>query len=281
MCYNISMEQILKYNSDEVIVYYERTKQPRSTDFYSSHIHNNYELLYFYDGDVDFIINGSIYHLQKNEMLVIKPAVYHHVRVLSARPYERIVFNFHESALQKELIPIARSMNIFYRVEQNSPLKHIFDYIRDCSPNFSHDELTYLARSALNTIFMNMRYLENHTVKEKQRVNSTLEQILLYIDENPTMPLNITVLSQHFNLSESWIAHAFKKHLGVSPANYINRKKIFYAQSLINMGMSPVQASEICSYINYTTFYRQYKKYLGVHPAKHKKELPQQTKKST
>lgn len=275
------MKQILKYHATELSMHYERSKQPRSTDFYSSHIHNDYELLYFYDGDADFIVNGSIYHLQKNDMLFVKPAVYHNVRVLSSRPYERIVFNFHESVLRKELVPIARSMNLFYRVEASSPLKHIFDYIRDCSSTFTHEELMFLAKSALNTILMNVKYLENLAVKEKQVVNSTIEKILLYIDENPTMPLTISHLSQQFNLSESWIAHAFKKHLGTSPANYINRKKIFYAQSLIHMGMSPVQASETCSYINYTTFYRQYKKYLGVRPAQHKKEVAEEMEKST
>ena len=61
------------YNFNENFCNYSVSKAPKSKDFYDSHIHNNYELLFFFDGDADFIINGSIYHLQKNDLLLIKP----------------------------------------------------------------------------------------------------------------------------------------------------------------------------------------------------------------
>ncbi len=268
------MNQLLKYHFSEITMRHERTKHPRSSDLYSSHIHNDYELLFFYDGDADYIINGAIYHLQKGDLILVKPAVYHNIRLLSSRTYERIIFNFRECVLREELIPFVRNMETFYRIEPNEPVKKLFDYIRDCSAFFSAQEREDLARDTINNILTNVKYLKQQETKENETVNSNLEKILLYIDEHPTMPLNVAHLSQLFNLSESWIAHAFKKELGVSPAYYINRKKIVYAQSLINMGMSPVQAAETCSYINYTTFYRQYKKYLGAGPAEHKKTPP-------
>lgn len=265
------MKRYLRQNQSELFMSYERIKQPRSSIMYSSHIHNCYELLYFYDGDVDFIINGAIYHLQKHDMMLVKPAIYHHIRVLSSRPYERFVIHFYESVVRKDLLPVLRNMETFYRIEPSEPIRKIFDYARDCAGTFDKNEYLYLAEGCLNNILTNVKYLQKPAPKEKEDVDSHLEKILLYIDEHPTLPLNIAHLSQLFNLSESWIAHAFKKHLGVSPAHYINRKKIVYAQSLIDMGMSPVQAAEACSYINYTTFYRQYKKYLGVGPSERRK----------
>ena len=84
----------MRYNDLELWVLYERTPHPVSSEVYSSHIHNNYELLYFYDGDADYIINGAVYHLQKNDLMLVKPTLYHNIRILSSRPYERIVFHF-------------------------------------------------------------------------------------------------------------------------------------------------------------------------------------------
>lgn len=265
------MKQNLFHHKNDLFCFHGITKEPKSKDFYASHIHNDYEMLFFCDGDADFIIGGSIYHLQKNDLLLIKPNVYHHLRLLSSHPYERVVFNFRENTVLEEIRPFLQNADCFYRVDAHTPIRRILDNIRECSSVFSETEFHYLTKTSLNHILLHLKYLSSHVVKEKIVSNSTLENILLYIDENPTLPLTITFLSEKFNLSESWIAHSFKKVLGVSPSQYINRKKIIYAQSLINMGVPPVQAAEDCGYINYTTFYRQYKKYLGVSPAEDSK----------
>ena len=266
------MKPVLKYNASDISGAFLSIDTPTTKNIYNSHIHNNYELLFFYNGDADYIIGGSIYHLQKNDLLLIKPAVYHHIRILSARPYERIVLNFSESVLLPELVPFVRNTGNFFRVESNSPLKRIMDNLRDASPMFVGDEYDYWLKSSLNQILLNLKYFSSITIKEKITSHSVLEQILLYIDENPTLPLSISFLAEKFNLSQSWIAHSFKNMLGISPSQYINRKKITYAQSLIKMGMPPVQAAETCGYVNYTTFYRQYKKYLEVAPAQDAKD---------
>lgn len=266
------MKPVLKYNLADVSGAFRSNGTPMTKDFYSSHIHNNYELLFFYNGDADYIVGGAIYHLQKNDLLLIKPAVYHHIRILSSRPYERIVLNFNETALLPELVPFVRSMGSFFRVEEDSPLKRIMDNLRDSTPSFNGNEHDYWLKSSLNQILLSLKHFSSFTVKEKIASRSVLEQILLFIDENPTLPLSIAFLAKKFNLSQSWIAHSFKNTLGVSPSQYINRKKITYAQSLIKMGTPPVQAAEMCGYVNYTTFYRQYKKYLGVSPAEDAKD---------
>ena len=265
------MKQNLLYHRHDLNCFHTITKEPKSKDFYDSHIHNDYELLFFYDGDADFIIGGSIYHLQKNDLLLIKPNVYHHLRLLSSRPYERVVFHFRENSVLEEVRPFLQNTDCFYRVDAHTPIRRILDNIRESSSVFSEAEFRYLTKTSLNHILLHLKHLSSHVVKEKIVSNSTLETILLYIDENPALPLTIASLSEKFNLSQSWIAHSFKKVLGVSPSQYINRKKIIYAQSLINMGISPVQAAEACGYVNYTTFYRQYKKYLGVSPAQDSK----------
>lgn len=265
------MKHTYIYNASDFYCTHIATKAPKSKDFYSSHIHNDYELLFFYDGDADYIVGGSIYHLQKNDLLLIKPAVYHQLRILSSRPYERIVFNFREKVLWDGIVDFAKGAESFYRIEATSPIKRIFDNIRDTQYLVPQAEFEYFCTTALNQILLHLKYFSLPVVKEKTTANSTLEMILLYIDENPTLPLTISSLSKTFNLSQSWIAHSFKKTLGISPSQYINRKKITYAQSLINMGTSPVQAADLCGYVNYTTFYRQYKKYLGASPAQDRK----------
>ena len=266
------MKENLTYNCIDISFKHLFTKAPRSDDFYASHVHNHYELLFFCDGDADFIINGAIYHLQKNDLLLIKPQAYHHLHILSSRPYERSILHFQEEDLLEELRPVAQSTDSFYRLDSDSSIKRIFDNLRACESTFNEEDFACLVKTSLQQILLNLKYFSAPTIKEEEIQKSALEEILSYIDENPTLPLTIADLSKKFNLSESWIAHSFKKALGISPSQYINRKKIIYAQSLINMGIHPVQAAETCGYVNYTTFYRQYKKYLGVSPAEDAKK---------
>lgn len=267
------MKESLLYNSKNMHCFYGVTKAPKAKDFYGPHFHEDYELLFFYDGDADFTIGESHYHLQKNDLLLIQPNVYHRLQPLSSHPYERVVFTFSKEVILEELRPFLQSANSLYHIEANAPIKRIFDNVRESLEVFSKEEFEYFSATSLNQVLLQLKYFSPHTEKETNGGSSTLESILLYIDENLASPLTIADLSKQFNLSESWIAHSFKKALGVSPSQYINRKKIIYAQSLIHKGIPPMQAAEECGYANYTTFYRQYKKHLGISPAEDTKPV--------
>ena len=64
----------------------------------------------------------------------------------------------------------------------------------------------------------------------------------------------------------------FRTQMGMSVTQYIRVKKILYAQALIQNGLPPTLAAQYCSYDNYSTFYRNYKKILLHSP---EQDLPQ------
>lgn len=266
------MKKNILYTFKNMQCFYEANEAPKEKDFCELHSHEEYKLLFFYDGDVDFTTGENSYPLQKNDLLLVKPNFSHRLQPRSSRCFKRVILTFREEVLSDDLLPILQNANSLYHLEANSPIKRIFDNLLESLEVFSEEDLEYLSITSLNHILLQLKYFSPVHIKDNSGA-SMLEEILLYVDENLTLPLTITDLSKRFNVSESWIAHTFKKHLGVSPSQYINRKKIIYAQSLINKGVSPMQAAEDCGYLNYTTFYRQYKKYLGVSPAEDAKHF--------
>ena len=48
---------------------------------------------------------------------------------------------------------------------------------------------------------------------------------------------------------------------------YINNKKILYAQSLLQTGMRATDVCEACGFRDYSTFYRLFRKITGISPA--------------
>ena len=251
---------------NDVAFSYQCTEKPQPDDFISTHLHNSYELLFFYGGDADYSIAGSIYHLNKNDLLLIKPSTYHNLILLSSHPYERIVCHFLEEVIPPEFLEDFKGLREFYHVEKDSPLEYLLNSLKASSYILEEEEFLFLLRSTIPLLVLHLKHIGEQAVKEKLPIHSTIQKILFYIDENPMQPLSLNSLSKTFYLSESHIAHLFKQHLNVSATQYISRKKILYAQSLIRSGIMPAQVAEMCSYESYATFYRQYKKHLGVSP---------------
>ena len=63
------------------------------------HHHDFYEIYYFISGDVEYRVEGKTYILQKGDLLLISPGVFHQPLVRSGVPYERIVLWINRGSL--------------------------------------------------------------------------------------------------------------------------------------------------------------------------------------
>ena len=247
---------------------------PNKNNHYS-HMHNDYELFFFFDGDVDYVIDGSIYHLNKNDLLFIKPTQYHCLQVLSLQPYEWTHINFSNELVTDSNQQVVKHMQEVYHIPSNHAIKMLFDDLKRTEGIFSEEEFYYYKQTALNLILSHLKYLGDEKIQTPNTTNELLRKILQYIDKHIEQPLSTTVLSEAFFVSPSWIVHTMKQYLNISAKQYINQKKILHAQQLIRSGIPAVKASEMCAYNNYATFFRQYKHFIGKEPVDDK---PQKTK---
>lgn len=270
ICYNTCMDQ-LKYHFSlmnyDYLLDNDPTSQERKNEYYL-HMHNDYEILFFFGGNADYVIENKLYHLKKNTLMFIKPMVYHGLNVLSNAPYERAVFNFSQLAVPYFLQSHISGLKSQYTIKENSPIYSLFAALREYKHIFEPKEFEQLKKSSLLNLLSMLHYASAADIEQPEPVNNgVLDRIIEYINANPDQNLNTQVLSDLFFVSKSWIDHAFKKQLKTSPKNYINHKKVLYAQSLILDGKSIAEIVETCNYENYSTFYRQYKFFLKHEPA--------------
>ena len=235
----------------------EPTARERQNEYYL-HMHNDYEILYFFDGNAEYAIENVIYPLKKNSLLFIKPMAYHGIHILSDVPYERSVLNFSKQALNDKQKKIVDSIGAYYHVADNAPLRNVFLMLKDLEPVFNRDEFNLFKESSLSTIISILKYSESCPPTDFSNTNKTLDQIINYINVNPHKNLNSDIISQLFFVSKSWLNQSFKRSMQVSLKHYINQKKILFAQSKILDGASIKDVVELCNYDNYSTFYRQY-----------------------
>lgn len=230
------------------------------------HMHNGYEILYFLRGDAECIIEGSVYRLKPRDLLFIRPRSFHYLNPLSETESERFIISFPEDSIAKVLIPFCENAKEIYRIPHGSLPDLFFEALGTAELDFPKEELQSYLDTAITSILLYLKHLPEEESVEPIRENRTLEAILRYIDEHPNESLTAQNLSVKFYMSTSWIIHSFKKNLGISLMQYVNKKRILFAEEQIRLGKYPTEVAKLCHFESYPTFYRQYKKILGHSP---------------
>lgn len=238
---------------------------PKSDSFHR-HMHNGYEILYFVRGDAEYIIEGSVYKLRPHDLLLIHPRCFHCLRPLSNATYERFCINFDENRIPSSLVEFMKTAPNIRTVAHGSLTARFFDTWAEAEKALNADEMKLFLQSQLSALLLSLAHLPQEAELLPTRGFGALEEILRFIDENPTIDINAKTLSERFYVSTSALVHGFKKNLGISLMQYVDKKKILYAQALLLNGKSPTEVAELCNYENYSTFYRQYRRILASSP---------------
>ncbi len=103
-------------------------------------------------------------------------------------------------------------------------------------------------------------------------VDKSLQAALTYIDANLHNELSILSISRAIGVSKSALYKKFHASLGCTVSEYINRKRVEYATSLIqNTGLSMEAIAQRAGFSSLSYFSRTFKRLKGVSPVNFKK----------
>ena len=255
------------YQTNDFNYLHSKTEDPSSMTILD-HIHSGYEFLYFLDGNADYAINASVYPMKKRDFLLIHPGEYHHLIPNNSSPYERICIHFSPSIVPKAFQKDIETLKSVYHIHKYSAIDNIFSMLLDAEYNngYSESDIVYLIQQHLGVILTHLKYLQDETDIAPIESNELINNVLNYIDENITKPINVETLSQTFFKSPSSLAHSFSSIMHFPLQHYITSKKIIYAQMRIRQGVSPTSVALQLSFKDYSTFFKAYKRVLGKSP---------------
>ena len=135
-----------------------------------------------------------------------------------------------------------------------------------------------------NVIFVNTCILESEEFAMRVRAilggsdllapltGQLVKKAQLYLCEHCTLPISRWQVADEVHTSEDYLTRIFKKELGLSPWDYLNRYRIWLAENLLrNTGMSVNEVANETGFQDQAYFCRVFKKIKGYSPIKVKK----------
>lgn len=245
---------------------------------------NDHTIVYCTQGEINMDVEGTVFHLDAGDLLLIPHKTPY--KPLAGNSCWYYFFNF-EAEVLPDTTQIPSYINTFphpwleeghaysytdtyssaLNVSQfikNAPyhIRNIFDSADTLHPNLCFTDqlrLDYLLRELLI-------HMSNDN---SQKINFRLSEIINYIHYHYPHPLTLSILSKEFSLSESYIARLFKKELGCTVSEYVNKTRVLVAKTfLLETTMSVAQIAEKTGYTDIYYFSKVFKRIVGISPSK-------------
>ena len=269
-------------NKEQVRFGYNESETP--TEEYALHCHNFYEVYFFLDGDVDYLVEGMQYKPTPNSLLLLSPNVFHGVKINGSRPYKRFSIHFHPDILSVERRVFLLSAfpafekqtgkKIYYEQVEQFGIPAYFDALEDCALKDTalQEQLLPVCVEALLARIVSMSDATGTGLRPPSP--DPITGILLYLNRHLKETITLDQLSERFFLSKHHMNKVFRKATGTTVFDYLLHKRVTLAQQLLIEGSSAQQAAAEAGFGDYSSLYRAYTKILGHSPLQDRGVLP-------
>lgn len=108
-------------------------------------------------------------------------------------------------------------------------------------------------------------------IKNKEMIPKNLRRALDYIYDNLNERIKISEITDGVGISESQLRRDFQTYLSVTPAEFINEKKIEFARNkLVYTDISYVDLANDLGFASHSHFIKIFKQYTGMTPAEYR-----------
>lgn len=232
------------------------------------------EIMFIARGSGHYLIDGRQYLAQEGDILVFNQGAVH-----DERPHmspDSLIYSCGISQLKIAGLPdnnlIGRDKSaVIPSGEHQSALHGMFDLL--CSQIFNkerhHGVVTHHLLNAIVVMCRNI-CLARHEELQKTETSLGLS-IKEFIDEHYKEPIKLDSITNELGITQFYLIHVFKRFSGYSPKQYIIRRRVGEAQSLLlNTDMDVTTIAGLVGYESVNNFHRVFKMVVGIPPTQYK-----------
>lgn len=279
--------------------YFERHKQhyhvhkiSRSDVSEELHYHDYYQICYVSRGEIIHRQEHDVVTLVRGHAFVIPPGFVHSVNFIGPNA-EVFSLSLAPQMFHSELTsstayrfltslsltaPEEGRLGIRLRLKLNESQRASAEVLFDCLVRESGEPwpeslsaTTYIIVAIIKLMAQAYHARENDAPDVRYHHNECMEACVKYIDQNFMYPIRMDDLLRRFGISRSSFAMLFPRYTGMTMRRYINKKRIEHSLGLTRMTDLPFsEISSMVGYSDFSTFYRNFVKYVGVPPMKYR-----------
>lgn len=259
------------YKDENVVFNHSSLEQININNFPAEpHTHDVCELLFLKKGNPNYFVEGRNYRLSKNCLVFSRAGDRHGIYFDEAGPYERYNILYDEKKIPFDLYSKIPANVDIINFDGNAIVCDLFKKTDYYYENFEGEMLGKLLSAIVEEIFFNIciavkKNPSAHNISAS--ANPIVSAALSYIEENLTSNLSIDTICEKLYITKSHLHHLFIRHLQISPKKYILSKRLNFARKAIRSGQKPIEACMQSGFFDYSTFYRDYKKFFGHCPS--------------
>lgn len=261
------------YKSKNFTLFHIESTITNIDQFYLHNHSDKMEVLVMYEGDAEFHIEGNVYPLEPNDIIIVQHNELHRVVMRSLCHYNRLVINIDQNFFTDNNCEAFKNVFINRTLGEQNLIKHTSPEAKELHEimerlkkyAFSHNPIPMIVT---NTLIELLYILNINEIKpeESSGHKNTIRNIILYINDHITHPLDLEYIAAQFFMSKYHLCHIFKKHTGFTVNQYITQKRIAIVKELASKGNSLTYAATEAGFKSYSSFYRAFLKETGSSP---------------
>ncbi len=250
------------------IFFYDTEK----TSYYSPldiHSHGVYELYFLLSGDVSFMVNGRIYLLQSGDIILSRPNEYHHVINKSSTACRRFVLFFSGDGAAQIFEDALKNVGSHIVL----PIEKRKRFITLCHSLLENDNRHFSRWYKVLELLHLLSYGSSDSIEyDRSVLPSDVVTAMQFIENNISSNITVYAIAKNANVSINTLERHFKDLLGISPKDFLKRKRLTRACTLLSEGKNVQETCDMCGFSDYSHFISLFKKEYEVTPLKFKKQ---------
>ena len=244
------------------------------------HRHDFYEMYCLLAGSMDYLVAGCRYTLTPGRVLFIAPGDRHRPEIQGpAREFERIVLWMNPQYVSSLSGVLPRVLRAFQGNPAGWRLMQPDEKTYQMLLNLLYALLYEKDRSDADSLYVSHLILTQLLIQLSRLFSSApaaagkpgmrygeIIKVYDYVNENFQKSISVKELAELFYMDKNTLTRQFKRIIGLTPGDYIRRKRLEWAHALIRQGAGVLEAGYQSGFADYSAFYRAFRQAYGVTP---------------
>lgn len=256
------------YRDDLLYMHHTLTIDPDTDDFsFKSHSHNMIEIYYFLRGNANFAVEGNIFKLERGNIVVMASGQTHNLLLKPSTVYERMALLIDTAATPPEFESISEQIykgNNLFTLTKSEQIwfEESFALTSKVSPELQKNLIF-----SFSSMIFSMLSTKLNRVTTPNINDDIIKKAVNYINKNLSDELSLEIISNAIYCSKVSLNRKFHQIMGCTVWNYVMRRRIYSARQKLFFTGSVNDAFEKSGFKDYSSFFKAYKKIIGVSPS--------------